>query len=139
MQTLAEQLDRRQPLYKLAGAIPREVFAEAFAEHYSEEGRPAKPVRMMVGLLLLKQMFNVSDEVAVEQWVQNPYWQHFCGMGEFQWEVPCDPSDLVYFRRRIGEEGVALIMGISASMHGERARESEVVIDTTAQEPSGAR
>ena len=134
MQTLAEQLDRRQPLYKLAVAIPWEVFEQEFAEHYSEEGRPAKPVRLMVGLLLLRQKFNVSDEGVVEQWVQNPYWQHFCGMSEFQWEVPCDPSDLVYFRRRIGEEGVTLIMGISASMHGERARESEVVIDTTALE-----
>jgi len=134
MPTLAEQLDRRQPLRKLADAIRWEVFEKEFGEYYSEEGRPAKPVRLMVGLLLLKQMFNVSDERVVEQWVQNPYWQYFCGMDEFQWELPCDPSDLVYFRRRIGESGVTLIMGISASMHGQRARETEVVIDTTVQE-----
>ena len=134
MPTLAEQLDRRQPLRKLADAIPWETFEKEFGEYYSEEGRPAKPVRLMVGLLLLKQMFNVSDERVVELWVQNPYWQYFCGMKEFQWELPCDPSDLVYFRRRIGEEGVTLIMGISAGMHGEKARETEVVIDTTAQE-----
>ena len=134
MPTLAEQLDRRQPLRKLADAIPWEAFEKEFGEYYSEEGRPAKPVRLMVGLLLLKQMFNVSDERVVESWVQNPYWQYFCGMKEFQWELPCDPSDLVYFRRRIGEEGVTLIMGISANMHGEKAQESEVVIDTTAQE-----
>ena len=88
----------------------------------------------MLGLLLLKQMFNVSDEGVVEQWVQNPYWQYFFGMKEFQWELPCDPSDLVYFRRRIGEQGVTLIMGISAIMHGKKAQESEVVIDSTAQE-----
>ena len=134
MPTLAEQLDQRQPMRKLADAIPWEVFDKEFGEFYSEEGRPAKPVRLMVGLLLLKQMFNVSDERVVELWVQNPYWQYFCGMKEFQWELPCDPSDLVYFRRRIGEEGVTLILGLSASMHGEKARESEVVIDTTAQE-----
>ena len=134
MPTLAEQLDQRQPLRKLADAIPWEVFDKEFGEFYSEEGRPAKPVRLMVGLLLLKQMFNVSDEGVVEQWVQNPYWQYFCGMKEFQWELPCDPSDLVYFRRRIGEPGVTLIMGISANMHGKKAQESEVVIDSTAQE-----
>jgi IS5 family transposase len=134
MPTLAEQLDRRQPLKKLADAIPWHVFDQEFGEYYSEEGRPAKPVRLMVGLMLLKQMFNQSDESAVAHWVQNPYWQYFCGMKEFQWELPCDPSDLVYFRRRIGEEGVSLIMGITAEMHGERARESEVVIDSTAQE-----
>lgn len=134
MPSLAEQLDRRQPLFKLADGIPWQVFEKEFGIYYSEEGRPAKPVRLMVGLLLLKQMFNVSDETVVAQWVQNPYWQYFCGMNEFQWELPCDPSDLVYFRRRIGEEGVTLILGLSASMHGERARETEVVIDTTAQE-----
>ncbi len=134
MPTLAEQLDRRQPLRKLADEIPWEVFEKEFGAYYSEEGRPAKPVRLMVGLLLLKQMFNVSDETVVAQWVQNPYWQYFCGMIEFQWDFPCDPSDLVYFRRRIGEEGVTLILGISAGMHGEKALESEVVIDTTAQE-----
>ena len=134
MPTLAEQLDQRQPLHKLADELPWEVFEKEFGAYYSEEGRPAKPVRLMVGLLLLKQMFNVSDETVVAQWVQNPYWQYFCGMIEFQWDFPCDPSDLVYFRRRIGEEGVTLILGISAGMHGEKALESEVVIDTTAQE-----
>jgi IS5 family transposase len=134
MQTLAEQLDRRQPLYKLAERMPWSVFEEEFAEYYSEEGRPAKAVRLMVGLLLLKQMFNVSDEAVVEQWVQNPYWQFFCGMNEFQWALPCDPSDLVYFRRRVGEAGVGLVMAVSANLHGERAREKEVVIDTTVQE-----
>jgi len=66
----------------------------------------------------------------VERWVENPYWQQFCGMSDFQWELPCDPSDLVYFRQRIGEQGVALILAVSAQMHGERARESEVVVDS---------
>ena len=83
-----------------------EDFEEAFGEYYSEEGRPAKPVRLMVGLLLLKQMYDQSDEDVVERWVENPYWQQFCGMSDFQWQLPCDPSDLVYFRQRIGEQGV---------------------------------
>jgi IS5 family transposase len=55
-------------------------------------------------------------------------------MEEFQWSVPCDPSDLVYFRQRIGEEGVALIFAASAHLHGKKAQESEVVIDSTVQE-----
>jgi len=102
--------------------------------YYSEEGRPAKPVRLMVGMLLLKQMYDQSDEDVVERWVENPYWQQFCGMSDFQWQLPCDPSDLVYFRQRIGEQGVALILAISVQMHGERAKESEVVVDSTVQE-----
>ena len=132
--TLAEQCDPRHPLRKLGERIPWDTFEEAFAEHYSTEGRPAKAVRLMVGLLLLKQMYSQSDESVVERWKENPYWQQFCGMVDFQWELPCDPSDLVYFRQRIGEAGVALILAVSAQMHGERAREAEVVVDSTVQE-----
>jgi len=82
--TLAEQCDPRHPLRKLSDRMPREVFEEAFAEHYSTEGRPAKPVRLMVGLLLLKRMHSESDESVVDRWKENPYWQQFCGMVEFQ-------------------------------------------------------
>jgi IS5 family transposase len=134
MQGLREQLDPRQPLYRLAEAIPWEKFEQEFGACYSEEGRPAKPVRLMVGLLLLKQMHNMGDETAVAHWAQNPYWQYFCGESQFQWGMPCDPSDLVHFRNRIGEQGVALIFGSSVLMHGEQAREKEVVIDSTVQE-----
>lgn len=134
MPTLAEQCDPRHPLKKLGERLPWKDFEEAFEGYYSEEGRPAKPVRLMVGLLLLKQMFNQSDEALVERWVENIYWQQFCGMAEIQWELPCDPSDLIYFRKRIGEEGVALILAISAQMHGKRCQEKEIVVDSTVQE-----
>lgn len=133
--TLEEQCDPRHPLKKLGDRIPWPDFEEAFSGYYSEEGRPAKAVRLMVGLLLLKQMFNQSDEAVVERWVENPYWQQFCGMSEFQWELPCDPSDLVYFRNRIGEQGVTLILAISAQMHGKKCQEAEIVIDSMVQEP----
>jgi IS5 family transposase len=55
-------------------------------------------------------------------------------MSDFQWELPCDPSDLVYYRQRIGKQGVSLILAVSPQMHGERAMESEVVVDSTVQE-----
>jgi len=134
MPTLAEQCDPRQPLKQLADALPWATFETAFAETYSEEGRPAKPIRLMVGLLLLKQLENLSDEAVVARWVQNPYYQHFCGMTQFQWALPCDPSELVYFRRRIGEQGVVLILAVSARLHGEQASEPTVVVDSTVQE-----
>lgn len=134
MPTLAEQLDPRQPLKQLADTLPWSEFEQAFGKYYSLEGRPAKPVRLMVGLLLLKQMFNQGDETVVAAWVQNPYWQYFCGMSEFQWQVPCDPSDLVYFRDRIGEAGMQRLLQVSARLHGDKAQEVEVVVDTTVQE-----
>jgi IS5 family transposase len=78
MPALGEQLDPRQPLKQLADRLPWSEFEQAFGKYYSAEGRPAKPVRLMVGLLLLKQMFNQGDETVVAAWVQNPYWQYFC-------------------------------------------------------------
>lgn len=66
--------------------------------------------------------------------MQNPYYQAFCGMEHFQWQFPCNPSELVHFRKRIGEAGVERIFQASVSLHGEQALEREVVIDTTVQE-----
>lgn len=88
----------------------------------------------MVSLLMLKLMFDMGDETVVGAWVQNPYWQFLSGCEEFQWELPCDPSDLVYFRQRIGEAGAQMILSVSARMHGRQAREEAVVVDTTVQE-----
>ena len=83
---------------------------------------------------MLMHMENVSDEIVVQHWVQNPYYQAFCGEVEFQWSFPCDPSDLVYFRRRVGEKGFEKILASSITIHGEKAVEEEVCIDTTVQE-----
>ena len=67
------------PLIALADAIDWQIFEDNFAKFYSKEGRPAKPIRLMVGILLLKQLKNISDEEIVVQWKQNPYFQYFCG------------------------------------------------------------
>ena len=118
----------------LAQKLPWGLFEEEFAPFYASVGRPAKPIRLMVGLLLLKQLENLSDERVVEAWVQNPYYQSFCGMERFQWDFPCDPSDLVHFRKRIGESGVEKIFKASVLLHGKACLEGDVVIDTTVQE-----
>lgn len=59
----------------------------------------------MVGLENLKHINNVSDEQVVQQWVDNPYWQYFCGELYFQHEIPIDPSSLLRFGKRIGKSG----------------------------------
>ncbi len=69
--TFEEQLSHKHPLYVLANQINWEVFEKAFAKLYSEEGRPAKPIRLMVSLLMLKHIRNISDESVVEQWSEN--------------------------------------------------------------------
>ncbi len=131
---LMDQLNPKHPLLQLARTIPWDFFESEFAPLYAPIGRPAKPIRLMVGLSILKHMENVSDEVVVRHWVQNPYYQAFCGEVEFQWSFPCDPSDLVYFRKRVGEKGFEKILASSITIHGEKAIEEEVCIDTTVQE-----
>jgi IS5 family transposase len=131
---LIDQLDPRHHLLGLAKAIPWQIFEDSFRPLYAASGRPAKPVRLMVGLLILKQLENLSDERVVEIWVQNPYFQAFCGQQRFTWKLPCDPSELTYFRRRIGEGGVRKIFEVSVTLHGDKAKEEEVVVDSTVQE-----
>jgi len=117
--TLIEQLDPKQPLMLLAKCFPWKYVEEKYAKFYSEVGRPSKSIRLMVGLIILKQLENLSDAKLLERWVQNPYYQYFCGEKEFKHKVPCDSSDITYFRKRIGEEGFAELFKISVAMHGK--------------------
>lgn len=71
----------------------------------------------------------------MEEWKQNPYYQHFTGSSYFEWGMPCDPSDLVHFRKRIGEEGVRAILATSLKLHQTKIdNATEVIVDTTVQE-----
>jgi len=131
---LVDMLDTRDPLIALSDAIDWEEFEKAYAPLYSTEGRPAKPIRMMVGLLILKQVENLSDESVVVQYKRNPYYQYFCGKEVYTPSLPCDATELVKFRQRIGSDGIEQIFAVSVGLHGERAQEKRVIIDTTVQE-----
>ena len=133
-QGLKEILNPKEPLYQLSDKMPWGEMEKEFEKHYVNFGRPAKPIRLMVSLLLLKQMYNLGDETVVESWVQNPYWQYFSGYTMFQWKFPIEPTDLVHFRKRIGKKGIEKIFKISIDLHGKKSKENEVVIDTTVQE-----
>jgi IS5 family transposase len=132
--TFEEQLSRQHPLYILANKIDWQIFEKAFAKHYSDEGRPAKPIRLMVSLLMLKHMRNLSDESVVEQWMENVYYQYFSGEKSYACGVPCEASELVHFRNRIGQQGVELIFKESIRINGKDGKEDEATVDTTVQE-----
>jgi IS5 family transposase len=73
---LEDMLNQRHPIYILSNKVDWQLFEESFKELYCENnGRPAKPIRLMVGLLILKHLRNVSDESVVEQWSENNYYQ----------------------------------------------------------------
>ena len=133
--SLMDMLDSKDPLVVLADTIKWSKFEDEFAQYYSKEGRPAKPIRLMVGLLLLKQLENLSDENVVIAWKRNPYFQYFCGFSDFQTALPCHSTDLVYFRNRIGKKGFEFIFKHSIEIHSnENLNESQVIADTTIQE-----
>ncbi len=132
--TFEEQLSHRHPLYILANQIHWDVFERVFAPLYSDEGRPAKPIRLMVALLMLKHVRNLSDESVVEQWIENIYYQYFSGEKIYACGMPCEPSDLVHFRNRIGAEGIELIFKESIRVNGKDGGEQEATTDTTVQE-----
>ena len=132
--TFEEQLSHSHPLYILANKINWNLFEEAFAKLYSDEGRPAKPIRLMVSLLMLKHIRNISDESVVEQWSENCYYQYFGGEKIFACGAPCEASELVHFRNRIGEEGIELIFKESIRINGKDGQEQEGTTDTTVPE-----
>lgn len=132
--TFEEQLSHQHPLYILANKIDWNIFEEAFAKLYSEEGRPAKPIRLMVSLLMLKHIRNMSDESVVEQWSENCYYQYFGGEKVFACGEPCEASELVHFRNRIGTEGIELIFKESIRINGKDGQEQDATTDTTVQE-----
>ena len=131
---ITSQLDPNDPLLTLGRKLDWNSLETAFSHLYSDRGRSAKPIRLMSGLLMLKQLHNLSDETVVEQWRMNPYYQVFCGETEFQQSVPCHATELVKFRQRIGVDGVKYLFGMSVGLHGKAAQEATVLVDTTVQE-----
>ena len=135
---LANMLNHQHELYRLAELINWGAFEDEFGKLYSENGRPGLPIQLMVGLTYLGHAFGVSDEEVVVRWVENPYWQFFCGEEYFRHDLPIDPSSLSRWRKRIGEGGSELILKISLSvgLQSGAVRESSlerITVDTTVQ------
>lgn len=133
--SLADQIDTKHPLFRLSKSINWSVFENAFSKHYSPKmGKPAKPIRLMVSLLILKQLRNLSDENIVMAWSENLYFQFFSGQESFVPKTPCSSTELVEFRKRIGIEGVELIFKESIRVNGKDSDDDTLSADTTVQE-----
>ena len=134
---LDEQINMLHPLVRLTALIDWTEIERTFAMSFtSGRGRPALPPRLVAGLLYLQHTFDASDEAVVNTWVENPYWQFFCGETYLQTELPIDPSSLTRWRKRIGEEGVETLLAasIEAARRGgviRKASVQQVIVDTT--------
>ena len=136
---LDQILKLEHPLIVLSDKIDWAYFENEFGIYYSENrGRSGVPTRLMVGLHYLKNTFDLSDESVVAHFVENPYWQYFCGYQYFQHEFPIDPSSLTRWRQRVGEGGIERLLKELAtakrSGHLKRHDVNKVNCDTTVQE-----
>jgi IS5 family transposase len=139
-QELCNIINLRHPLVQLAQKLDWQSCERHFGGLYAVGvGRPGHPIRLMVGLQLLKHTCNVSDEQVVATWVENPYWQHFCGEQYFRHHLPIDPSLMTGFRKRIGEAGCEFILGLTlgAGLATKTVASSSLTVvnvDTTVQD-----
>ena len=123
---LSNQINPRHEMVILSKMINWNGLEMEFSSFHIDNGKggqPPKPVRLMVGLLLLQHLHSLSDEQVVRGFVENPYWQFFCGYDFLQWELPIDPSSLTNFRNRIGSDAMNKILSLTINI----AVKSEVV------------
>src|SRR6186713_20879 len=136
---LDQIVDLDHPVVKLAAAIDWRFLEEQFGAVYTDApGRPPLPTRLMAGLAILKHTYDLSDEVLCERWVENPYYQYFCGEEFFQHRLVFDRSSLTRWRNRMGEERLQALLqeSLSVATKTEAIKPSElaqVIVDTTVQ------
>jgi IS5 family transposase len=136
---LAEIIDMGHPLVRLAGEIDWGFLDGRFGSVCQPgPGQPGLPTRLVAGLFILKHMHNLSDEALCARWLENPYYQYFCGEESFCHKLPFDRSSLTRWRQRLGEEQlVALIQESLSVAHNTGAIASRdlerVAVDTTVQ------
>ena len=137
---LSKLISREHSLVLLAERIDWTGLEGRFGKSYVPgRGRPGIPTRLMVGLHYLKEAYNESDASVVERFVENPYWQYFCGLKYFTHRMPIDPSSMTRWRRRQGSKGVSELLletvrlGKELGVVGDKDCK-RVVVDTTVQE-----
>lgn len=133
-------LNSQHSLYLLAETINWQLFDDQFGPLYADGvGRPALSTRLMVALHYIKHLYNLSDDLVLAGFLENPYWQFFCGMEYFQHKLPCDPSSLVRWRQRVGADGIEKLLKetLDAAKREQILTDKEmqsVNVDTTIQE-----
>src|SRR5215208_3347070 len=136
---LDQIIDMKHPLVTLGRTVDWGFLEGRFGEVYDDDpGRPPLPTRLMAGLAILKHTYDLSDEVLCERWVENPYYQYFCGEEFFQHRLVFDRSSLTRWRNRMGEERLAALIqeSLSVAVKTKAIKPSElsrVIVDTTVQ------
>lgn len=137
---LDQIVDLSHPLAKLSREIDWGFLEERCGAVYSDgPGQPPLPTRLMAGLAILKHLHDLSDEVLCERWLENPYFQLFCGEEFFRHTLPFERSSLTRWRQRMGEERLIALLQESLAVAtrtgaAKPADFRQVIVDTTVQE-----
>lgn len=137
---LVDFIDLKHPLVLMADKMQWELFDNHWSSLYSNNGGPsANAGRRVAGMLMLKHMEALSDERLIAQWVINPYYPYFCGETHFQHRPPIDPTSLIKWRQRLGEEGMewlltTVIESAVSSNVVKRSSFEHVCVDSTVME-----
>src|SRR5579863_2965010 len=136
---LDQIIDMNHPLAKLARTINWRFLEGKFGAVYSDgPGQPPLPTRLMAGLAILKHTFNLSDEIVCDRWIENPYYQYFCGEIFFQHTLPLERSSITRWRNRMGEERLKALLqeSLAVATRTGAMKPSDlnrVIVDTTVQ------
>ena len=134
---LSSQINLSHELVRLAETIDWEGLHTHLSQLFTAgSGQPPKPVRLIVGLLILQQTYGCSDEEVVQRWIENPYWQYFCGYDFLQTDFPAHPTSLTRWRERLGKEQMEKILAYTIQLGvGTKTIEAsslkDVTVDTT--------
>jgi transposase, IS5 family len=138
-QRLDSIINMRHELVLLAHVIDWDRLDTHFGQFFSENGRPAIPSRMMIGLHILKHTFALSDEEVCARWVENPYFQYFCGETFFQHDFPIERSSMTHWRKRVGDESLDMLLqeSLYVALNTKALKPQDltkITVDTTVQE-----
>jgi len=89
---------------KLHDLIPWSDLEIIYRKYFSALGRPGKDSQLINGLLIVKHIMVMSDEAAVDCFLENPYVQYFCGYDQFVTGREIEASTLARMRKRLGLE-----------------------------------
>ncbi len=140
---LDQIIDLNRPLSRLTKLVDWDRLHKEFSSYYADNGRSGLPIRLMVGLNLLKHIYALSDEDVCARWVENPYFQYFCGEIFFQHRFPIERSSLSHFRGRIKASTLETILqeslAIACELGALKLKDvKSVAVDTTVQEKNVA-
>ena len=136
---LDQIVDLRHELAKLARQIDWAFLEKTFGAAYTDKpGHPPLPTRLMAGLAILKHTYNLSDEALCDRWIENPYYQLFCGEEFFRHAAPFDRSSISRWRNRMGEEKIVALVqeSLNVATRTGAAKPSDfakIIVDTTVQ------